>query len=82
MSTKKISNIPLKDFRKFLSSQGLNIIKDTKGRGGHEKWSKSGMSRPITIQTHIDPVPEFIVKQVIRHLDMSRNEFFKAMLKL
>jgi hypothetical protein len=82
MSTKKLSNIPLKDFRKFLLSQGLNIIKSTKGRGDHEKWSKSGMDRPITIQTHIDPVPEFIVKQVIRHLDMNRNDFFKAMLKL
>jgi hypothetical protein len=82
MSTKKLSNIPLKDFRKFLTSQGLNIIKDSKGRGGHEKWSKSGMDRPITIQTHIDPVPEFIVKQVIRHLEMKRNDFFKAMLKL
>jgi hypothetical protein len=82
MSTKKLSNIPLKDFRKFLSSQGLNIIKSIKGRGGHEKWSKSGMDRPITIQTHIDPVTEFIVKQVLRHLDMDRNEFFKQMLKL
>ena len=82
MSTKKLSNIPLKDFRKFLSNQGLNIIKTTKGRGGHEKWSKSGMDRPITIQTHIDPVPEFIVKQVIRHLEMNRNDFFKAMLKI
>ena len=54
MSTNKLSNIPLKDFRKFLSSQGLNIIKDTKGRGGHEKWSKQGMDRPITIQAHIE----------------------------
>ncbi len=82
MSTKKLSNIPLKDFRKFLSCQGLNIIKSSKGRGGHEKWSKSRMDRPVTIQTHIDPVPEFIVKQVLRHLDMSRNDFFEAILKL
>lgn len=51
MSTKKLSNIPVIEFRKFLGSQGLNIIKDTRGRGGHEKWSKSGMDRPITIQT-------------------------------
>ena len=51
MSTKKLSNISIKDFRKFLSSQGLNVIKDTKGRGGHEKWSKAEMDRPITIQT-------------------------------
>jgi hypothetical protein len=75
MSIKKLSNIPLKDFRKFLKSEGLNIIKNTKGRGGHEKWSRLGMDRPITIQTHIDPVPEFIVKQVLRHLDMNRKTF-------
>lgn len=79
MSTKKLSNIPLKDFRKFLSSQNLNIIKDSKGRGGHEKWSKLGLERPITIQTHIDPVPEFIVKQILRHLKIEKKEFFKMM---
>lgn len=78
MSTKKLSNIPLRDFRKFLSNQGFNVITDTKGRGGHEKWSKLSMDRPITIQTHVDPVPEFIVKQVLRHLNMSRQEFFKV----
>jgi len=82
MSTRKLSNIALKDFRTFLKLQGLNIIKDSKGRGGHEKWSRSGMDRPITIQTHIDPVPEFIVKQVLRHLGMSRKDFFIEMSKL
>jgi len=75
MSTKKLSNISLKDFRKFLKYMGLNVIKSTKGRGGHEKWSKKGMQRPITIQTHITPVPEFIVKQVIRHLGLDRESF-------
>ena len=82
MSTKKLSNIPVKEFRKFLKIHGLNLIKDSRGRGGHEKWSKSGMDRPITIQTHIDPVPEFIVKQVLRHLKMDRKDFFKAFDKL
>lgn len=77
MSAKKLSNIKLKDFRKFLKNEGLNIIKTTKGRGGHEKWSRLGLDRPITIQTHIDPVPEFIVKQILRHLDMTRDEFFE-----
>lgn len=77
MYTQKLSNISLNDFRKFLESEGLNLIKDTKGRGGHEKWSKLGMDRPITIQTHVNPVPEFIVKQVLRHLEMDRKTFFK-----
>ena len=77
MSTRKLSNIPLKEFRKFLENQGLKVIKDTRGRGGHEKWSKSGMDRPITLQTHIDPFPEFIVKQVLRYLQMNKSAFFK-----
>jgi len=79
MSTKKLSNITIREFRKFLTGQGLNIIKSSRGRGGHEKWSKTGLDRPITIQTHIDPVPEFIVIQVLRHLGMSHDDFFKAM---
>lgn len=81
MNTQKLSNISLRDFRKFLDQQGLKIIKDTKGRGGHEKWSRYDLDRPITIQTHIDPVPEFIIKQVLRHLNMTRNQFFKAISK-
>jgi len=82
MSTFKLSNIPVKEFRKFLERQGLKIIKDTRGRGGHEKWSKSGMDRPITIQTHIDPVPEFIVKQILRHLKMDKKTFFEEFKKI
>ena len=82
MSTKKLSNISIHLFRKFLESQGLKIIKDTKGRGGHENWSKTTMERPITIQTHIDPVPEFIVKQVLRHLNMDKTTFFDELKKI
>jgi hypothetical protein len=82
MSIPKLTNIPVKEFRKFLESQGLNITKDSRGRGGHEKWSKTGMDRPITIQTHIDPVPEFIIKQVLRHLNMDKKSFFEALKKI
>lgn len=81
MSTRKLSNIPVKEFRKFLENQGLKVIKDTKGRGGHEKWSKFDMDRPITLQTHIDPVPEFIVKQILRYLKMDKVTFFKEFYK-
>lgn len=82
MYARKLSNIPVSKFRKFLESQGLKVIKTTRGRVGHEKWSKSGMERPITIQTHIDPVPEFIVKQVLRHLKIDRETFFTEFDKL
>jgi hypothetical protein len=36
------------------------------------------MERPISLQTHIDPVPEFIMKQVLRHLKMDKKTFFEA----
>ncbi|HHH52668.1 MAG TPA: type II toxin-antitoxin system HicA family toxin [Bacteroidetes bacterium] len=76
MSTRKLSNISVRRFRKFLLKEGLICIKINKGRGGHEKWVKTGLMRPIIIQTHIDPIPEFIVKQVLRHLEMDKESFF------
>jgi len=77
MSSQKLSNISLSKLRKFLKACGLNEITINKGRGGHEKWSKLGMDRPIMFQSHIDPVPEFIIQQILRHLNLSRDEFFK-----
>ena len=79
MASRKLSNIPLTDFRAFLSAQGLKVIKSTKGRGGHEKWARADLDRPITIQTHVDPMPEFIVKQILRHVNMTREEFYKQL---
>lgn len=82
MSTKKLSNVPLKVFRKFLTSKGLKITKTSKGRGGHEKWTRASLERPITLQTHVDPVPTFIVKQVLRILEINRDDFFDVISNL
>jgi predicted RNA binding protein YcfA (HicA-like mRNA interferase family) len=67
-----IRNISLKDCRKFLSKAGLKVIRTA---GGHETWCRSDLSRPIVIQTHIDPVPTFIMKQILRALDMDIDDF-------
>ena len=79
MTISKLSNIPLKEFRRFLIKEGLTQSKSIRGRGGHEKWVKSGLQRPITLQSHIDPVPEFIVKQVLRYLNFDRAVFLDKM---
>ena len=55
MSPAKLSNIPVKKFRKFLIQSGLKQMTNTKGRGGHKKWTRSDLDRPITIQNHIKP---------------------------
>lgn len=75
MNTVKLSNIPLNTFRDFLSDMGCTkITEGTKGRGGHEKWSRDDLLRPITLQTHVDPVPEIIVKSNLRTLGLKRKD--------
>jgi len=67
-----LKNIPLKDFRRFLEHKGLNVIRTT---GGHEVWSSKSLFRPIILQTHINPVPEFIVRNNLRTLGSDKKEF-------
>lgn len=66
-----LKNISLKDFRRFLEYKGLNKIRVA---GGHEVWSCQALLRPIILQTHIDPVPEFIIRNNLRTLDSNRTE--------
>lgn len=58
--------------RWFLESQNMKYMGDT---GGHCKYIRSDLNRPIIIQSHIDPVPEFIVKQILNHLKFSKKQF-------
>lgn len=76
MNTYKLSNITLSDFRDFLRKAGCS---DESIKGGHEKWTKPGLLRPIILQTHIDPVPEFIVLNTLRNLGLTRKDFFRIL---
>ncbi len=70
MGTK--SNTSLALFRKFLLTTGCECVATN---GGHEKWKREGLTRPIIVQTHIDPVPEFIVRNALRTLNISMSDF-------
>ena len=76
MNTLKLSNISLADFRTFLFEVGCTRVST---EGGHEKWTKQGLTRPVTLQTHIDPVPEFIVKNTLRNLGLTKKDYFAKM---
>ena len=58
-----LSNVVITDFRRFLKSQGLEYKSTV---GGHEKWSKAGLLRPVIFQTHIDPIPLPVIKNNLR----------------
>lgn len=75
MSTKKLKNLTLRDIRAFLILKGC--VKD-RTSGGHEAWRKSGLARPIIIQTHKNPVPEHVVRSIIKDLGVSREEFLET----
>ncbi len=77
MSTRKLSNISLAEYRQFLSNAGCKYIRTN---SGHEIWTKTELTRPITFQTHIDPVPEFIIKNALRALQISKTDFWKILL--
>lgn len=78
MSTQKLVNISLSDFRKFLNEVGCT---NTRTNGGHEIWEKEGLTRPLILQTHKDPVPPFIAKSLLRDLGLTSKDYFDAMKK-
>jgi len=69
-----LKTIPLRLFREYLTFKGLNIIRT---KGGHEIWGGKPLKRPIVLQTHIDPVPEFIVRNSLRTLGVSSADFYE-----
>lgn len=78
MNTYKLANIPLKTLIWFLEHQNC---KNTRSVGGHLMFTRADLLRPITIQSHVDPVPEFIVKQCLSYLGFSKKEFHEYLQK-
>jgi hypothetical protein len=70
--TKSLKNISLKLFREYLLWKGLKKIRTA---GGHEIWAGKQLNRPVVLQSHIDPIPEFIVRNALRTLGASRDDF-------
>lgn len=66
-----LSNITPKQFRDFIENHGYVFDHDT---GGHEIWKKAGSPRPVTFQTHINPIPEFIIQNNLRVMGATKKE--------
>lgn len=72
MNTYKLSNVSVDEFRRFLCDAGCVMVST---EGGHEKWKKEGGMRSVIFQTHINPVPEFIIRNNLRTLGLTRRDF-------
>jgi predicted RNA binding protein YcfA (HicA-like mRNA interferase family) len=78
MSTHKLRKVSLADYELFLKKVGCQHIRTT---GGHSVYSRKDLLRPIVVQTHVDPVPEFIIKNALRVLGISKKDFFEILFK-
>lgn len=76
MSTRKLSNITISQFECFLDLCGLKQIRT---KGGHNVWSRSDLNRPVVVQSHVEPIPERIIKNNLRTIGYNRKEFFEIL---
>lgn len=73
---RSLRNISISEFRKILSECGFEKART---KGGHESWTRAGIARPVVFQTHVDPIPEFIVKNGLRIMGLSKEEFLRML---
>jgi hypothetical protein len=73
MGIRHLRNISISQFESFLELVHCKFIKNEKG---HCKYTRADLNRPIIFQNHIDPIPEFIVKNNLRLFPYSKDDFF------
>ncbi len=76
MSTQHLRNISISKFESFLKLAGCKYLRTN---GGHYIYSRCDCFRPITFQSHIDPVPERIIKSNLKTLGYSKKQFFEIL---
>ncbi|WP_282043358.1 type II toxin-antitoxin system HicA family toxin [Winogradskyella flava] len=72
MSTRHLRNVTISKLESFLE---LCLCKFIKNKKGHAQYTRADLTRPLPFQNHIEPVPEFIVKNILRGLGYSKNDF-------
>ena len=69
---RNLSNVTIAEFRAIMVLLGMTKVRT---KGGHEAWMKAGMTRPAIVQTHVDPVHEYVLRNNLRVIGISRDEF-------
>jgi hypothetical protein len=76
MSTRHLRNITISQLESFLELAQCKYMSNEKG---HCKYTRADLNRPVVFQNHIDPVPEFIVKNILRLFPYSKDDFFEIL---
>ena len=74
MSQSPLRNISVKTFREYLKWEGLHYVRTN---GGHEMWSREGLHRTVVFQTHKEPVPEEIVRRILKTIGSNADDYIE-----
>jgi len=72
MTVRSLKNDSLRDYQSFLK---LAKCKQIGSKRGHLHYTRADLKRPITVQSHVSPVPEFIIRNNNRTIGYSKEEF-------
>lgn len=73
-----IAPISWKDFEKFLLYIGCTFERQ---KGDHRVYSRAGLKRPIILPTY-KSLPIFIIRNNLRTLGISHEEYFEILKKI
>lgn len=68
-----INNIRHQEMAKFLERLGYTMTINS----GHYHFRKQGQLRPITFQTHVNPIPQMVMRTILRNIGMTKEEFIE-----
>lgn len=76
MSSRHIRNVSISQLESFLE---LCLCKFVKSKKGHGQYIRSDLTRPLPFSNHVEPVPEFVVQNLLRGLGYSKNDFYEIL---
>ena len=76
MPSQHLRNVSIAKFESFLELAQCEFIHTN---SGYDKWTRADLRRPIIFQNHINPIPEFIIKNNLRVLDYTKKQFFQIL---
>lgn len=74
----KLSPISADRFIKFLEYVGCSSMSQ---KGSHKKFSRGDLNRPIIVPIHAIDLPIFVIKNALRTLKMSNEQYLQILEK-
>jgi predicted RNA binding protein YcfA (HicA-like mRNA interferase family) len=75
----KLGPITPQEFERFLRYVGCEYIRQ---KGSHKVFHRTGLNRPIIVPIHGGDLPIFIVRNILRQLNISVNAYLEMLKRM